>query len=165
MATPYLPPLLPDAGNLTAADLETFLRSRKSPDCKIAADWVVDHPAHPQVAGPDGCVAHLERFVGKLEAFLVPHAQSRVAQFGMPSWCRGTWVPIARRLALAFVADRFRPPAGRPGPTRGNAAWQPGGYHWDDLAYIGRNYFVVYSPAWASVMLRRLRRLHVTGAA
>lgn len=165
MATTYLPPLLPETGNLTAGDLEAFMRSRKSPDCKIAADWIADHPDHPDVAPAGGCIGRLERFVGNLEVFLVPHVQARVAQFGLPAWCRGWWAQIARRVALAFVADRFRPPPGRAGPTRGNAAWQPGGYHWDDLAHIGRNYFAVYSPAWASVLVRRLRLLHVTGAA
>ncbi len=130
------------ATHLNVYDLAWFLGSRKSTDCRMAADWAEEHPYHPEVMA---CV-------NRLEEYLVLLANSDEMRHVSLSTCfsqRTLWqaANIRRSSCLFLVAKRYDLAADN--------------YEcWPNLVRLATQKFYLKAPAWAAVLSRRLKLAH-----
>lgn len=132
------------ATHLTVDDLAHFLSQRKSANCKMAADWVQDHPDDEKVL----------RAVDRLEDFLIdlghhPLIVSEMDKLApLEELLRG---PLPRALGpeacLCAFDGRFDI-----WPARGAAALK-----WMILVNHARAVFRTFAPAWAVALVKLLR--------
>lgn len=134
------------ATHLTPQDLANFLRSRKSVNCRIAADWVEENPNAPTVKKAVDWLE--ERLLAMPEGMDLLHAAAYIARSQPPS----LWLNLPQRenalgtACLAFVADRYKE---WPGQTNQRA--------WESLQEAARTIISHFAPAWAATVVHMVR--------